>query len=101
MASTLRVDPSRLVAAASSEADVAAFVAGMAVGQSLAGATASVSPLRSGVAIEFAASALDDVSAVIHDELTSHAAKLNTAAETYRRTDDALGSRLGRFAGTI
>ncbi|WP_194166292.1 type VII secretion target [Mycolicibacterium sp. P9-22] len=101
MASTLRVDPSRLVAAASAEADVGAFVAAMAVGQSLAAATASVSQLRTGAALEFAASAFGAVTAAICDELTSHAAKLNTAADTYRRTDEGLGSRLGRVAGTI
>lgn len=101
MASNLRVDPSRLVAAASAEGDVGAFISAMAAGQSLIGAAGGMSQLHSGAAIEFAASAIDQVSAAIHAELTAHAAKLSTAADTYRRTDEGLGRRLGQVAGTI
>ncbi len=101
MASNLRVDPSRLVAAASAEGDVGACVAAMAAGQSLAGAAGGVPQLRSGAALEFAASAIDNASAAIHEQLTDHAAKLNTAAHTYRRTDEGLGRRLGEIAGEI
>lgn len=101
MASILRVDPPRLVAAASAEGEVGAFVAAMAAGQSLAEAASGVSRLRSGAAIEFAASAIDKVSAAIHEELTAHAAKLSAAADMYRRTDEGLGRRLGQIAGTI
>ena len=38
--------------------------------------------------------------AAIHQELTAHAAELNTAADTYRRTDEALGGRVGQVMGT-
>jgi hypothetical protein len=101
MASTLRVDPSRLVAAASAEGDVGAFVAAMAAGQPLAGAAGGMSQLRSGAALQFAASAIDKAGAAIHDELAAHSAKLSSAADIYRRTDEGLGSRLGEVAGTI
>lgn len=101
MASKLRVDPLRLVAAASTEGDVGTFVAAMAAGQSLAGAAGGVPQLRSGAALEFAASAIDKASAAIHEELTDHAAKLNTAADTYRLTDEGLGRRLGEIAEEI
>jgi Excreted virulence factor EspC, type VII ESX diderm len=95
MASTLRVDPARLLVAASAEGDVGASVAAIAAGQCLAGAAGGVSQLRSGAAIDFAASALDNVSAAINDELTAHATKLSTAADTYRRADEGLGSQIG------
>lgn len=101
MSSTLRVDPSRLVAAAAAEGDVGAFVAAMAAGQVLAAAAESVSQLRTGAAIEFAASAIDRAGSVIDAELSVHADKLITAADTYRRTDERLGRRLGAIAGTI
>lgn len=99
MASTLRVDPSRLVAAATAEGDVGKFVSAMAAGQSLAAAAGGVSNLLSGAAIEFAASAIDKASATINEELTSHARKLTAAADTYRRVDENLGRRLDRIAG--
>jgi len=101
MASTLRVDPSRLAEAASAESEVGAFVASMTAGRSLVGAAGGVSRLCSGAALEIAASAMDRVGAAIGEELTAHAAKLNTAADTYRRTDEDLGRRMDQIAATI
>lgn len=101
MASTLRVDPSRLVAAAAAESDVGAFVSAMAAGQTLSGAAGGVSNLHSGAAIEFAATVIDAVGAAITAELTTHANRLTAAADTYRCTDEALGARLDHAAGEI
>ncbi|MGK2853687.1 MAG: hypothetical protein ACSLE3_06190 [Microbacteriaceae bacterium] len=101
MASTLRVDPSRLVAAAAAESDVGRTVSTMAAGQSLAGAADGVSNLLSGAAIEFAASAIDKASATINEELTAHSNKLAAAADTYRRADEDLGRGLDHIAGVI
>lgn len=101
MASTLRVDPSRLIAAAAAEGDVGAFVSSMAAGQTLSGAAGGVANLLSGAALEFAASVIDDVSAAITEELTTHSNKLTAAADTYRHADEALGTRLDHVAGGI
>lgn len=98
MASTLRVDPSRLVAAATAEGDVGKSISAMAAGEALGGAAVGMSQLLSGAAILSAASAIDKVSAAINEELTAHSNKLNTAADTYRRVDERLGGRLDQVA---
>jgi hypothetical protein len=101
MASTLRVDPARLVAAAAAEGDVGKSVSMMAAGSTLSAAAGGVPDLLTGAALQIAASAIDNVSAMINEELTSHADKLTAAAETYRRADDDLGRRLDHITGVI
>ena len=101
MASTLRVDPSRLVAAASAEGEVGAFVAAMGAGRSLAEGAAAMSQLRSGAVLHYAASTIDEAAAALHHGLTEHSAKLTAAADLYRHADERLGRRLGEIAETI
>lgn len=98
MASTLRVDPAGLRAAAAAQADVGAFVSGMGIGQLLRSAANAMSGLRCGEACEGAGTAFDEVGCTVNDELSEHSDRLSAAADRYRDTDNELGRRLGELA---
>lgn len=90
----LRVDPTRLTAAAAAEREIGATVGSLAAGDTLHGAAAGVSQLSTGAAMTAAATAVDQVGAAVSRELMAHAGKLTGAADSYRRADEALGQRL-------
>ena len=94
----LRVNPDRLRAAAREQTDVGEFFSGMGVGQSMTGAGEGVSGLLSEGACQLAGSIVDTAVGNVHEELTTHASNLSTAADHYHRTDEELGRRLRRFA---
>lgn len=98
MASTLRVDPAGLRAAATAQAEVGAFVSGMGVGQSLASAANAMPGLLCGAACQFAGTVFDDVAHKVSGELSAHSNRLSSAADSYYRADDELGRRLRRLA---
>ncbi len=98
MASALRVDPSALRQAGHAQAEVATYLSGMAVGDSMAGAGQGVSGLLSAAACRLVGELLDTASAAAHEELAAHAEKLSTAADRYQQTDEEHGERLRRFA---
>jgi hypothetical protein len=98
MPSTLRVDPSRLHEAAAAQSDVAAFVSGLATGQSMSRAATGMTGLLSGAACHFVGAAFDDVAATISEELNGHSSHLVRAADAYHQADEELGRRLKRLA---
>jgi hypothetical protein len=97
MGGTLRVEPAQLRAAAQAQADVGAFVSGMATGQSLTSGTGTGSGLLSEEACQLAAGMFDSASSMVHEELTVHSANLSSAAEQYLRVDDEYARRLREF----
>jgi Excreted virulence factor EspC, type VII ESX diderm len=98
MSTSLRVDPAQLRAAAAAHANVSAFVSSMGAGQSMATAGTDMSGLLSEGACLFAGTVLDTEASAVHDELTTHAKNLATAADHYHQTDERLGRRLRTFA---
>ena len=98
MASTLRVDPERLTAAAAAQADVGAYVSGMGAGRSLGAAAQAMAGLESGTACQSVAELVDDVAAEVGAALTAHSDRLVAAADIYRAADDSLARRLRRIA---
>jgi hypothetical protein len=98
MASTLRVDPSRLHEAAAAQSDVGAFVSSLATGQSMSRAATGMAGLLSGAACQFVGAAFDDAAATISEELNSHSSHLARAADAYHRADEELCRRLKRLA---
>jgi hypothetical protein len=98
VASTLRVDPVRLRAAADAQAEVGAFVSGMAAGEVISAAANAMSGLESGAACQFAGAVLDGASARVGAELAAHSKNLTSAADRYGRVDEELGHRLRSIA---
>jgi hypothetical protein len=94
MAATLRVDPEQLCSAAAAQVDVSTFVAGMGVGQSMAGARSGMSGLLSEGACQLAGTIFDAAASAVRDELTAHSINLSTAADQYQRMDEDVGRRL-------
>jgi hypothetical protein len=94
MAATLRVDPAQLRSAAAAQAEVSTFVAGMGVGQSMAGACSAMSGLLIERACQLAGTIFDTAASAVRDELTAHSAHLSTAADRYQRMDEDLGRSL-------
>jgi hypothetical protein len=94
----LRVDPSTLRGAASTQADVGASVGNLKSGSAMADAGGGLPGLQTGQACQFAGSMLDSAAGVVHQELTTHADKLSTAADLYHQTDEQLGQRLRKFS---
>jgi hypothetical protein len=94
MAATLRVDPAQLRGAATAQADVSTFVAGMGVGQSMAGARSAMSGLLTEGACQLAGTIFDAAASAVRDELTAHSVNLSTAADRYQRMDEDLGRSL-------
>lgn len=97
MTPELRVNPVRLQAVAAQQSEIASFMSEMAVGTSMAAASAAMPGLDSGQACELAGSVVDQFHRAIADELSEHAAKLGTAADRYTDTDAELGRRLATF----
>jgi hypothetical protein len=95
--STLRVDPARLRAAAAAQAEVGAFVSGMATGQAMTSAADAMPGLASGAAAQFAGTVLDGVAGKVCGELSTHSDRLASAADLYSRADEELGQRLRRL----
>jgi hypothetical protein len=77
--STLRVDPARLRAAAAAQAEVGAFVSGMATGQAMTSAADAMPGLASGAAAQFAGTVLDGVAGKVSGELSTHSDRLASA----------------------
>jgi hypothetical protein len=98
MGATLRVDPAHLRTAATAQADVGTFVAGMGTGQSMASASTGVSGLLSEVACQFAGTTFDTAADTVNDELTAHSTNLSAAADQYHRTDEEFARRLRKLA---
>jgi hypothetical protein len=94
MASSLRVDPSALCAAAATDSEVAGSMAELLVAQSMTCAAGDLADLRSGSACRFVGDVLDGVARALIDELSTHSERLVAAAERYRRAEEDLGRRL-------
>jgi len=73
-------------------------VSGMAVGESIANAAAAMPGLHSGAGCQFASTVLDGAAAGLSADLSTHATKLNSAADRYLRADDQLDRRLRSLA---
>jgi hypothetical protein len=93
----LRVDPAHLHAAAQAQADVATAVAGLRPGESMAHAGAGMAGLMSGDACHALGSIVEEAVSGVHEQLSTHATNLSTAADHYHRMDEQLGERLRRF----
>jgi hypothetical protein len=94
----LLVDPTHLRKAAQAQADVGTFVSGMTNGQSMASGGADIAGLLSEEACQFAGTLLDTAASTVHEALTDHSTKLETAADHYHRMDEEFGRRLRKFA---
>ena len=88
----------RLRTAADAQAEVSAFVSGMAAGESIASAADAMPGLQSGAACQFASTVLDGAAAAVRADLSAHAANLISAADSYLRADDELGRRMRSLA---
>jgi hypothetical protein len=98
MGATLRVDPAHLRTAATAQAEVGTFVAGLGTGQSMASAGTGVSGLLSEVACQFAGTVFDTAAGTVNDELTAHSTNLSAAADRYHQADEEFARRLRKFA---
>jgi hypothetical protein len=98
VASTLRVDPTRLRSAAQAQSDVGAFVSGMCAGRTIADGAGAMPGLESGAACQYASTVLDAAAAQMSAELAAHAKNLISAAERYAKVDEDLGRRLRSIA---
>ena len=96
MAGTVRINSESLRSAARAEAATGEFVSGLGADALLTDAGTAVSGLLSEGACQFAGSVVGAALSAVGDDLSTHSAKLSTAADSYQGADEEFGRRLHR-----
>ncbi len=73
-------------------------MSGLQSGFAMAAASGGLPGLQTEEACQFAGSILDSAAGAVHQELTTHADKLSSAADRYQEMDEQLGQRLRKFS---